>query len=184
MGAPAVVCGPVAEPPERLDLRIPLGGLSRHVVRRRRLRRALLRWPVLAAAAGAGAALAGVLLATAEPQVEVRLDAAGYRIDGEQLADRGAGAYEGRDGAALVIDRRPRGAVAGASALLDGRHMTGRCEPAAGGEACRFALDGGALTAADERTTYGWHRRYSDGRTVAILLTGDRDAPVPFAVGR
>jgi hypothetical protein len=65
----------MAEPPDHRELRIPLGGLSRHVVRRPRLRRALLRWPLLAALAGAAAALAGVLLATAEPRVEVRLDA-------------------------------------------------------------------------------------------------------------
>jgi hypothetical protein len=174
----------VAEPPDRFDVRIPLGGLSRHVVRRRRLRRTLLRWPVVAAVAGAGAALAGVLLATAEPRVDVRLDSAGYRIDGELLADRGAGAYEGSSGAALVVDRRPDGAVAGASALLDGRRMTGHCEPSPAGEACRFTLDGSPLTAADVRTDYGWHRRYSDGWTVAIRLTGERDAPVPFAVGR
>jgi len=62
--------------------------------------------------------------------------------------------------------------------------MTGRCAPAPGGEACQFTLDGRSLTAADERAPYGWHRRYSDGRTVAIHLTGDREAPVPFAVGR
>lgn len=174
----------MAEPPERQDLSIPLGGLSRHVVRRRRMRRTLLSWPVLAAILGAGAALAGVLLATAEPRVEVRLDAAGYQIDGERLGVRGAGTYEGPGGAALVIVRRAQGTVAGASALLDGRHMTGRCELGADGESCSFTLDGGALTASDERTSYGWHRRYSDGRTVAIRLTGERDAPVPFAVGR
>ena len=174
----------MAEPPDRFDLRIPLGGFSRHVVRRRRLRRTLLSWPVLAAVAGAAATIAGVLLATAEPGVDVRLDAAGYRIDGELLVDRGAGAYQGASGASLVVDRGPQGAVAGASALLDGRPMTGRCEPAPQGEACRFTLDGSQLTASDERTDYGWHRRYSDGRTVAIHVTGSPDTPVPFAVGR
>jgi hypothetical protein len=140
---------------------------------------------VLAALVGAAAAMVGVLLATAEPQVDVRLDAAGYRIDGQLLEDRSGGVYQGPGGAALVIDRRPDGAVAGASANLDGRHMTGRCQPASGGaETCRFTLDGQALAATDERTPDGWHRRYSDGRTVAIRLTGDPDAPVPFAVGR
>src|SRR5690348_6006755 len=111
-------------PPDHRELHIPLGGLSRHAVRRPPLRRMLLlRWPLLVALAGAGAALAGVLLATAEPQVEVGLDAAGYRIDGERLADRGGGVYQGADGAALVIDRRATGRVAGASADMDGRHM-------------------------------------------------------------
>ena len=175
------------EPPERAerrDLRIPLGGLSHHVVRRPRLRRTLVSWPLLAALAGAGAAVAGVLLATAEPRVDVRLDDSGYRIDGQQLVARGEGVYVGAGGAAMVIDRRPQGTVAGASALLDGRTMTGHCEAAAAGETCRFTVDGQALSATDERTADGWHRRYSDGRTVAIHLTGERDAPVPFAVGR
>jgi hypothetical protein len=84
-----------------------------------------------------------------------------------------------------VIDRRPGGPVAGASANLAGRHMTGHCEPAGGStETCRFTLDGQPLEATDTRTEDGWHRRYSDGRTVAIHLTGDPDTPVPFAIGR
>lgn len=173
------------ERPDRpRDLRIPLGGLSEHVVRRRRLRRTALGWPLLAAVVGGSAAVAGVLLATAEPQVDVGLDASGYRIDGQQLRAQGGGVYVGPGGAALVIDRRPEGLAAGASAVLDGRAMTGRCEPAAAGETCRFTVDGQALTATDERTAGGWHRRYSDGRTVTIRLTGERDAPVPFAIGR
>jgi hypothetical protein len=173
------------EPPERpRNLRIPLGGLSHHVVRRPRLRRTVLSWPVLAAVAGASAAVAGVLLATSEPQVDVGLDAAGYRIDGQQLRPQGGGVYVGPGGAALVIERRPEGAVAGASAVVDGSAMTGRCVPAAAGETCRFSVDGRALTATDERTADGWHRTYSDGRTVTIRLTGERDAPVPFAIGR
>jgi hypothetical protein len=49
---------------------------------------------------------------------------------------------------------------------------------------CRFTLDDQALSAVDERTSYGWHRRYSDGRTVAIDVAGERGAPVPFPVGR
>jgi hypothetical protein len=170
--------------PKPRDLRIPLGGLSQHAVRRPRLRRTLLSWPLLAALAGAAAAVAGVLLATAEPQVDVRLDDAGYHIDGQQLAARGGGVYVGPGGAALVIDRRPEGPAAGASALLDGSPTTGHCEPTAAGETCRFTVGGRALTATDERTAGGWHRRYSDGRTVTIHLTGERDAPVPFPVGR
>lgn len=175
---------PSRERATRRDLRIPLGGLSPNVVRRQRLRRTIVGWPLLAGLAGAAAAVAGVLLATAEPQVDVRLDGAGYHIDGQELLPRGGGVYVGQGGAALVIDRRPSGPVAGASAVLDGTAMTGRCEPAPGGETCRFTLGGQALTATDERTRDGWHRRYSDGRTVSIHLTGDHDAPVPFAVGR
>jgi hypothetical protein len=177
----------VQEPPERAaprDVRIPLGGLSPNVVRRPRLRRTMGGWPLLAGLAGAAAAVGGVLLATAEPQVDVRLDRTGYRIDGQELLNRGGGVYVGPGGAALVIDRRPQGTVAGASAVLDGTPMVGRCEPAPAGETCRFTLDGQALTATDQRTAGGWHRRYSDGRTISIRLTGDRDAPVPFAIGR
>ena len=174
------------QPPEHLprDLRIPLGGLSHHVVRRPRLRRTLLSWPLLAALAGAAAAVAGVLLATAEPRVDVGLDGSGYRIDGQRLVAQGGGVYVGPGGAALVIDRRPQGTVAGASAVLDGSSVTGRCESSAAGETCRFTVGGQPLTAADERTADGWHRRYSDGRTVTIHLAGERDAPVPFPVGR
>ena len=183
-GGLALGCALVAEPPEHRELRIPLGGLSHHAVRRRRLRRALLSWPLVAALAGAAAALAGVLLVTAEPQVEVRLDAGGYQIDGQLLTDRGGGVYQGAGGAAMVLDRRSEGAVAGASADLDGRHMTGRCAPSGDGEACTFMVEDQVLTATDERTSYGWHRRYSDGRTVAIHVTGQPDTPVPFAIGR
>jgi hypothetical protein len=174
------------QPPEHppRDLRIPLGGLSHHVVRRPRLRRTLRAWPLLAALAGAAAAVAGVLLATAEPQVDVRLDGSGYHIDGQLLVARGGGVYVGPGGAALVIDRRAQGDVAGASAVVDGSPMTGRCEPSAAGETCRFTVGGQPLTATDERIAGGWHRRYSDGRTVTIHLTGERDSPVPFPVGR
>lgn len=174
------------EPPERgpRDLRIPLGGLSQHVVRRPRLRRTLLSWPLLAALAGAAAAVAGVLLATAEPQVDVRLDASGYRIDGQRFAAQGGGVYVGPSGAALVIDRRAQGTVAGASAVLDGSPVTGRCEASAAGETCSFTVAGRPLTATDQRTAGGWHRRYSDGRTVTIHLAGDPDTPVPLPVGR
>ena len=138
----------------------------------------------MAACAGLAAALAGVLLASSEPEVEVGFDQGGYRVAGERLADRGDGVYLGPSGAALVIVRGGDGSVAAASANLDGRHMTGRCEvlPPPGGETCRFTLDGESLTASDERTPYGWHRRYSDGRTVAIHVTGGRETPVPFAL--
>jgi hypothetical protein len=165
---------------------IPLGELGSHAVRRARWRRRAPGWPLLAAGAGLAAALAGVVLASSEPEVPVRFDAAGYQVAGEQLTDRGGGAYLGRSGAALVITRSGGDLVAAASTNLDGRHMTGRCEvaPAPGGESCRFQLGGESLTADDERTSYGWHRRYSDGRTVAIHVAGDRETPVPFALGR
>jgi hypothetical protein len=45
-------------------------------------------------------------------------------------------------------------------------------------------VDGQALTATDTRISDGWHRRYDDGRTVTIRLSGEPDLPVPFAIGR
>src|SRR5262249_1270422 len=66
-----VPCAAMAEPPDHRELRIPLGGLSRHAVRRPRLHRMMLSWPLAAALAGAAAAIAGVVLVTAEPTVDV-----------------------------------------------------------------------------------------------------------------
>jgi hypothetical protein len=123
------------------------------------------------------------VLGSAEPQVEVGLDGAGYHVGGELLAPRGGGVYQSADGVALVVESREGMTVAGASTRLEGRPMTGRCEVVGAHQTCRFALGELSLTAEDERTPYGWHRRYSDGRTVAIRLTGARDLPVPFALG-
>ncbi len=174
------------EIPEHFDQRIPLGGLSGHAVRRRRSRRRYWSWPLAAVVLGVAAALAGVLLASTEPEADVRLDANGYGVAGEELTSRGGGVYQAPSGAALVIDSRGGRSVAGASATLNGHPMTGRCEMAAQGDAetCTFAVAGEPLGASDERTSYGWHRRYSDGRTVAIHVSGDPAPPVPFAVGR
>jgi hypothetical protein len=181
---PGVTCAAMARPPDRHELRIPLGGLSRHAVRRPRLHRVMLSWPLVVALAGAAAAVAGVALVTAEPEVDVSLDAGGYHIDGQRLVAQGDGVFLGPGGAALVIASRPDGRVAGASAVLDGHRTTGHCEPAPEGESCRFTMDGQALTAEDTRTADGWHRRYGDGRTVTIRLSGDTDTPVPFPIGR
>jgi hypothetical protein len=170
------------------DQSIPLGGgLSSHAVRRRRWRRRYPTWPLVAVVLGAAAALAGVLLATtAEPQALVVMDGTGYTVAGERLMAQGGGVYQASSGAALVVTSRGGRSLAGGSAVLDGRPMAGRCEldtpPDA--ETCTFTVAGGSLSARDERTSYGWHRRYSDGRTVAIHLSGDRAAPVPFVVGR
>jgi hypothetical protein len=177
----------VGEIPEHLDQSIPLGGgLSGHAVRRRRSRRRSWSWPLTAVGLGVAAAVAGVLLASTEPQAAVGMDAGGYSVAGQRLTSQGAGAYEAASGTALVISTRGGRTVAGASATMNGRPMTGRCETGApaGGESCTFTLAGESLAASDERTAYGWHRRYSDGRTVAIHVPGDPPPPVPFALGR
>ena len=172
------------EPSDRGQLHIPLGGLSPRVVRRQS-RRPRPRGPALAALAGAALAAIGVALASAEPQVEVGVVGHGYDLGGQVLAERGGGVYRGQRGGVLVIARVGDREVAGASAELNGRSVTGRCELVPGGdETCRFTVDGRPLAARDERTVYGWHRRYSDGRTVAIRVIGAHDVPVPFPVGR
>ncbi|HLH71518.1 MAG TPA: hypothetical protein VKY90_21465 [Candidatus Dormibacteraeota bacterium] len=174
----------MAEPSDRGQLRIPLGGLSPRVVR---------RWwprprpvgPPLAALVGAALAVVGVLLASAEPQVEVRVGDRGYDLGGQVLTEHGGGVYQGRRGGVLVIAWVGDRELAGASAELNGRPITGHCELVVGGdETCRFTVDGRTLTARDRRTAYGWHRRYSDGHTVAIRVVGGHDVPVPFPVGR
>ncbi|HZU18098.1 MAG TPA: hypothetical protein VFD01_16035 [Candidatus Dormibacteraeota bacterium] len=144
------------------------------------------RWgPVLAALAGVTLAVVGAVLASAEPQVEVQRTDHGYRLAGEVLTERGPGVYQGRRGGVLVVARVGVLVVAGASAELNGRPVTGRCQLVPGGdETCRFVVDGRPLAARDRRTGYGWHRRYSDGRTVAIHVVGGHDVPVPFPVGR
>ncbi len=173
-----------------MQQRIPLGGgRSPHAVRRgRRGGRVRLPagWPLLAAALGITGSLAGVLLAVAEPPVEVGIDARGYRVAGQELSDVGGGVYRGAGGGVLVIERRQGQVRAAASADLDGRPMTGRCTlPAgAGREDCVFRVAGREVGAVDTRTAGGWHRRYADGRTVEIRVAGDPDTPVPFAVGR
>jgi hypothetical protein len=174
-----------------VDQRIPLGaGRSPHAVRRQRWPRRLgsaSTWSLVAAGAGVAASLVGVTLAaTAEPHVAVGLDAAGYRIDGQQLRPAGDSTYQGASGGVLVIQRTPARIVAAASSELGGRHMTGRCQlvPGAASETCDFTVGGQPVSAVDSRTDAGWHRRYGDGQSVSIDVTGDRDTPVPFAVAR
>lgn len=173
-----------------MDQRIPLGvDRSPHAVRRlRRLHRLRppLGWPVWAAGIALASALVGVWLQSASPAIEVGLDGRGYRISGQLLEDRGGGEYQGASGAALVIQRGSGRLLAAASTNLNGQHMTGRCVeiPGADHEDCAFTIGGGSVDARDTRTASGWHRRYSDGRTLDIRIVGDRDTPVPFAVGR
>lgn len=168
--------------------RIPLGaGVSRHAVRR--AVPTVATWPAWQLGAiglGLTAALAGIALFLAEPEVTVRMDQAGYTVAGQTLRSQGGDVYQGRGGAALVVERRGGSVVAAASATIGGKPSTGRCTLQAGSarEECVFTLESGSVTATDIRTTTGWERHYSDGVTIAIRLLGDPDTPVPFPVGR
>lgn len=174
-----------------MDQRIPLGAAdSPHAVRRlRRLRRFRppLGWPAWAAGVALASALVGVWLETASPAgVEVALDAEGYHIAGQVLEDQGDGSYQDPSGAALIIQRGSGRVLAAASTNLNGRHMLGRCVELQGAdhEDCTFTIGGATIQARDDRTSDGWHRRYEDGQTIDIRVTGGADTPVPFAVGR
>jgi hypothetical protein len=169
---------------------LPIGAItSPHAVRLRRAPSAPLfrvRLHTLLTAAGVAAAAAGAVVSAAPTPVEVRMTADTYEIGGSQLSATEPGVYRGPDGAAVVIERAGATTRAGASARLDGAHMTGACTLADGAsvETCRFTLNGRAVSAVDTWTADGWRRRYSDGRTVDIGVAGGRPVPVPIAVGR
>lgn len=170
--------------------RMPLGaGVSAHAVRRGRgivRARAQLVFQVGLVGLGVSAAVVGAVLYTAEPEVVVQMDAAHYRIAGQELESRGPGAYQNPSGATLVLERRGDLVVAATSTHVGGAPIRGRCVLAAGSarETCEFTLSGRSLTATDIRSPKGWNRRYSDGKTVAIRVDGRLDTPVPFPVGR
>lgn len=170
--------------------RMPLGaGVSAHAVRRGRgivRARAQLVFQLGLVGLGVSAAVVGAALYTAEPEVVVQMDAAHYRIAGQDLESRGPGAYLNPSGAALVLERRGDVVVAATSARVGSQPVNGRCVLPAGSarETCEFTLGGRLLTATDVRSAKGWSRRYSDGKTVAIRVDGALDTPVPFPVGR
>lgn len=169
---------------------LPIGAItSPHAVRLRHTPSAPLfrvRLHVLLTAAGVIAAVAGAAVSAAPTPVEVRMTADAYEIGGSQLAATEPGVYRGPDGAAVVMEHVDGATRAGASAGLDGAHMTGACTlpDGARAETCRFTLAGRALAAVDTWTGHGWRRRYDDGRRVDIAVTGGRPVPVPIAVGR
>ncbi len=131
------------------------------------------------------AAGAGSLWALSEPQVDVSLNSNGYDVAGNHLSATEPGVYQA-GGASLVISVQGGRVKAAASALLNGRHMTGVCSVSddAAGESCRFRLDSLSLTSEDRATGKGWSRLYNDGRRVGIRTTGTAPVPVPFALGR
>lgn len=143
------------------------------------------RWRSLLGIAGVAAAVAGAWLGSSPAPVGAGLDAGGYHIGSSTLPSRGEGVYAGGEGAVVI---RPEGdrTRAAASTRIDGIPMTGVCEtdPGGRGERCGFELGGRSLGATDRLREGGWDRRYDDGVTVRVPLTGRRPAPVPFALGR
>ncbi len=136
--------------------------------------------------AGIAAAAAGAVASVAPGAVTVRATPGAYEIGGSRLTATAPGVYEGSGGAALVIVRANGATRAGASAVLNGVHMTGSCTMPDGDrtERCLFTLDGQQLGAVDSWAGGRWRRRYDDGRTVDITVATARAVPVPFAVGR
>jgi hypothetical protein len=170
---------------------LPIGAVtSPHAVRVQRrppLRRLLRpRLQALLTVAGIGAAAAGVVVSLGPGQVSVTMTPASYDIGGNTLVATSPGVFRGAGGAALVVAHSGGETRAGASAVLNGVHTTGRCtvREEGGREVCDFTIGRSALSAVDTRTSSGWHRRYDDGRTVDIAFSGRQPVPVPFAVGR
>lgn len=127
------------------------------------------------------AAAAGALLGATPPAVTVGVDPAAYRVGDIALPARGAGVYAGTEGAVVIQGRQ-----AAASTSLRGVPAAGSCRLAADsrGERCTFVLGGRRLTAVDRLDGAGWDRRYDDGATARIGLSGGRPVPVPIPLGR
>jgi hypothetical protein len=130
---------------------------------------------------GLAAAATGGLLGATPAIPTVGMDAGAYRVGDVALPARGGGVYAGPEGAVVI-----QGQVAAASTRLRGVTALGSCRLAADGrsERCTFVLGGRRLTAEDRLDGGGWDRRYGDGETVRITLSGGRPAPVPIALGR
>ena len=141
---------------------------------------------MVALLAGLAAAAGGAVLLTSPGTVMVRQSPAGYEIGGTRLAPAGPDAYRGPGGAALVMTHAGGATHAGSSAVMNGAHVTGQCllTDGASSETCRFTVAGRTLAATDVWTGAGWRRRYDDGRTADIQVSGGRPVPVPFPVGR
>jgi hypothetical protein len=130
---------------------------------------------------GLAAAAAGALLGATPSTVTVGTDASAYRVGDVALPARGGGVYSGPEGAVVV-----QGPVAAGSTRLRGATALGSCRLATGArsERCAFVLGGRRLTAEDRLSGGGWDRRYDDGATARIALSGGRPVPVPIPLGR
>jgi hypothetical protein len=130
---------------------------------------------------GLVAAAAGGLLGATPSTVTVGVDASAYRVGDVALPAHGGGVYAGPEGAVVV-----QVPVAAGSTRLRGATALGSCRLAAGArsERCTFVLGGRRLTADDRLAGGGWDRRYDDGTTARIALSGGRPVPVPIPLGR
>ncbi len=168
---------------------LPIGAItSPHAVRLRRTPSAGLRMRLhlVLTVAGVAAAIGGAIASATPGPVMVRASADAYEIGGSRLEATAPGVFLGPGGAALVVVHDEGATRAGASAVLEGAHMTGACTLVDGArrETCRFTLGGRELGAVDTWTGAGWHRRYDDGVTAEIAVVGGSPVPVPIAVGR
>jgi hypothetical protein len=111
----------------------------------------------------------------------VGMDGSAYRVGDVALPARGGGVYAGPEGAVIVS-----GPLAAGSTRLGAVPALGSCRLAASRaeERCTFELGGRPLTAEDRLSAGAWSRRYGDGATVRIGLSGGRPVPVPFPLGR
>jgi hypothetical protein len=130
---------------------------------------------------GLVAAAAGALLGATPSTVTVGMDASAYRVGDVALPARAGGVYAGPEGAVVV-----QGPVASGSTRLHGAIALGSCRLAAGArsERCTFVLGSRRLAAEDRLSGGGWDRRYDDGMTARIALSGGRSVPVPIPLGR
>lgn len=163
-----------------MDLqRLPLPVGSPHPVRRARTPGRVRVRP--GSLVGLLAAAAGAALGATPPAVTVTMDQSAYRVGDVILPARGGGVYAGPEGA-VVVD----GPRAAAATHLHGVRMLGSCRlsPDARTERCTFDLGGRALTAEDRLDRGAWDRRYADGASVRIALSGGRPVPVPIPLGR
>jgi hypothetical protein len=142
-------------------------------------------WHLVAAGLGLLAAGGGVILSTNPSEFTVGMTPHEYRLGSARLAMVGAGSYSGSEGSMVQVRDRDR-LRAGGSTGVRGLSATGQCVLIVGAdhESCLFVMGSESFTATDTRTSYGWLRRYDDGRQVRIAFDGGDPVPVPFPIGR
>jgi hypothetical protein len=140
-------------------------------------------WHRLATLAGVTLGLVGGWLALQPATIDAGFTAGGYLLGGAVLAPAGASVYQGRG--VLVLAADESGSRAGGSAVINGRKTRGTCyiDAGAGQERCVFLVGSRTTSSVDHLRGGAWHRRYDDGSTITIRLSGGRLAPVPFPLG-
>ena len=137
-------------------------------------------------------AVAGAWLAQTGNAVPVYSYHGQLHVGNSVLTASGPNEYTG-DAAVITVTVSPGVTKSVASANVNGSRSNGICletqkTPGHLDEGCTFVIDGHTLTASDTfdaGTDGGWHRHYSDGVDVTILVpAGGGVVPVPFPVGR